>query len=80
VLTAVAVVILRLAVFHEWISAHWLHVPVVALAGLCFASAQALGGSGFIARLVGGLLFGYLHDHPRDLLGGASSTGEELGC
>ena len=77
-LAAVAVRILRISARHGWTSAHWLHIPVVALAGLCFASAQALGGSGFIACFVGGLLFGYLHDHPKDLLGGAASTGEVL--
>jgi sodium/hydrogen antiporter len=78
VLTAIAVSILRLAARREWISAHWLHVPVVALAALCFAAAQALGGSGFIACFVGGLLFGYLHEHPKQLLTGAASTGEVL--
>ena len=77
-LTAIAVALLRFAARHDWISAHWLPVPVVALAALCFAAAQALGGSGFIACFVGGLLFGYLHDHPKELLGGAASTGEVL--
>jgi NhaP-type Na+/H+ or K+/H+ antiporter len=75
---APAVWILRVATRRGWMSAHWLHVPVVALAGLCFASAQALGGSGFIACFVGGLLFGYLQQRPQDLLGGATSTGEVL--
>ena len=70
--------ILRVAARREWMSAHWAHVPVVALAGLCFASAQALGGSGFIACFVGGLVFGYLAERPKDLLGGAESTGEVL--
>jgi len=78
VLTAIAVAILRIAAQREWISAHWLHVPVVALAALCFAAAQALGGSGFIACFVGGLLFSYLHDRPKEMLGGAASTGEVL--
>ena len=31
---------------------------MVALAVACFALAQVLGGSGFIAAFVGGLLFG----------------------
>jgi NhaP-type Na+/H+ or K+/H+ antiporter len=73
-----AVWVLRVAARRQWMSVHWLHVPVVALAGLCFASTQALGGSGFIACFVGGLLFGYLEDRPQDLLGGATSTGEVL--
>src|SRR3954452_22663331 len=48
VLAAIAVRLLRLAVRYGWTSEHWLHVPVVALAALCFATAQTLGGSGFI--------------------------------
>jgi NhaP-type Na+/H+ or K+/H+ antiporter len=36
----------------------WQQVPVVALALSCFAVAQVLGGSGFIAAFCGGLLFG----------------------
>ena len=78
VLTAIAVSILRVAARQQWLSEHWFHIPVVALAALCFAAAQALGGSGFIACFVGGLLFGYLHDHPKEMLGGAASTGEVL--
>ena len=78
VLTAIAVSILRVAARHYWLSEHWFQMPVVALAALCFATAQALGGSGFIACFVGGLLFGYLHDHPKEMLGGAASTGEVL--
>jgi NhaP-type Na+/H+ or K+/H+ antiporter len=79
VLTAIAVAFLRLAARFDWTSGHWLHIPVVALAGLCFTAAQALGGSGFIACFTGGLLFGLLRqDHQKDLLGGAASTGEVL--
>lgn len=78
VLAALAARLLQLAVRHGWTSEHWLHVPIVALAALCFATAQTLGGSGFIACFVGGLLFGYLSDHREDLLGGAASTGEVL--
>jgi len=78
-LTSAAVAALRLASRLGWTSKHWLHIPVVALAGLCFTTAQALGGSGFIACFVGGLLFGYLErDRRSDLLGGAASTGEVL--
>ena len=78
VLAAIAVRLLRLTTRRGWTSEHWLHVPVVALAALCFATAQALGGSGFIACFIGGLLFGYLSDRREDLLGGAASTGEVL--
>ena len=78
VLTAIAVSILQIAARRQWLSEHWFHITVVALAALCFAAAQALGGSGFIACFAGGLLFGYLHDHPKEMLGGAASTGEVL--
>jgi NhaP-type Na+/H+ or K+/H+ antiporter len=82
VLAAIAVRLLRLAVRYGWTSEHWLHVPVVALAALCFATAQTLGGSGFIACFVGGLSFGYLSDRRgdvlEDVLAGAASTGEVL--
>jgi NhaP-type Na+/H+ or K+/H+ antiporter len=79
VLTAIATAILGLTTRLGWMSEQWLHVPVVALAGLCFTAAQALGGSGFIACFAGGLLFGFLERERRlDLLGGASSTGEVL--
>jgi len=77
--TALAVWMLRLASRLGWTSEHWSHIPVVALAGLCFAGAQALGGSGFIACFVGGLLFGFLQRDSRDdLLRGAATTGEVL--
>ncbi|MGE3781686.1 MAG: cation:proton antiporter [Alphaproteobacteria bacterium] len=78
VLAGIAVWFLRLTSRRGWTSEHWLHVPVVALAALCFAAAQALGGSGFIACFVGGLSFGYLSNRREDLLGGAASTGEVL--
>ncbi len=79
ILTAVAVAILRHASQLGWTSEEWLHIPVVALAALCFTAAQALGGSGFIACFIGGLVFGALQGaRRRDLLGGASSTGDVL--
>jgi len=79
VLTGAAVAILRLTARLDWTSEHWRHVPVVALAALCFTAAQALGGSGFIACFTGGLLFGLLRRNwKEDLLGGAASTGEVL--
>jgi sodium/hydrogen antiporter len=47
---------LRFAERRGWISEHWVEIPIVALAAACFAAAQALGGSGFIAYFVGGPL------------------------
>lgn len=62
-----------------WISEHWVEIPIVALAALCFAAAQAAGGSGFIACFVGGLLLSGLgQSHRSELLRGAEHTGEAL--
>jgi NhaP-type Na+/H+ or K+/H+ antiporter len=55
--TGVAVALLRLARKRGWHSEVWEQLPVVATAFACFATAQALGGSGFIASFVGGLFF-----------------------
>jgi NhaP-type Na+/H+ or K+/H+ antiporter len=78
-LSACAAFMLRWAASLDWIGEHWRHVPVVALAGLCFAAAQAMGGSGFIACFTGGLVFGFLRrGQAEELLGGAASIGEVL--
>ena len=59
-MTGCAALMLRMAGKHGWTSPHWLEVPVVALAAACFAAAQAMGGSGFIACFVGGLMLNSL--------------------
>jgi len=43
-----------------WLSEVWNQVFVVGLAFACFATAQSLHGSGYIAAFVGGMLFGHL--------------------
>lgn len=79
VFAALAVVLLKPAVVRGWISGGWLQFPVVALALLCFAVAQRLGGSGFIACFIGGLLFGKLAGERKEkVLLGAENTGEVL--
>jgi sodium/hydrogen antiporter len=79
VLTWLTTLMLRFAEGRGWISEHWAEVPIVALAALCFAAAQAIGGSGFIACFVGGLLLsGLRQSHKEVLLGGAVATGEAL--
>ena len=51
----------------------------MALAAVCFAAAQAAGGSGFIACFVGGLMLSGLRErHKAELLRGAEHTGEAL--
>jgi NhaP-type Na+/H+ or K+/H+ antiporter len=77
-LTALAVWLLGMARRFDLIGTHWLPIAPIALAGLCFAAAQAIGGSGFIACFVGGLVFGYLRGEAEDVLGGAAATGEIL--
>lgn len=62
-----------------WISDSWRQLPVPALAVACFALAQWLGGSGFIAAFTGGLLFGWLTKHHKHtLLLAAEGTGDTL--
>jgi NhaP-type Na+/H+ or K+/H+ antiporter len=52
--------LLRYCAEREWITETWRQLPVSALAIACFAVAQSIGGSGFIAAFVGGILFGAL--------------------
>ncbi len=79
VLTGLTVRILRFAAGKGCTSEHWEEIPIVALAAACFAAAQAIGGSGFIACFVGGLLLSGLRPaHKAELLGGAVATGEAL--
>jgi len=69
VLAAFSVWLLRYAREQDWLSTTWLQLPVFALAITSFATAQYLGGSGFIATFCGGLLFGHLiRGEHRDLL------------
>lgn len=52
--------LLRLSQQHGWDLPIWSQLTLPGLALLSFALAQAMGGSGFIAAFVGGLLTGYL--------------------
>jgi sodium/hydrogen antiporter len=78
-LTGLTTLMLRFAERRGWIGEHWAEVPIVALAAACFGTAQALGGSGFIACFVGGLLLSGLRQrHNEELLRGAVATGEAM--
>lgn len=57
-ITSIAGLILRVGMKRDWMTDTWRQITVLALAVGCFCSAQALGGSGFIASFVGGLIFG----------------------
>ena len=63
----------------NWLSETWLQVSVVSLAIACFATAQSLGGSGFIASFVGGLIFGRVaKSYKEDLLRISEGTGDTM--
>lgn len=68
--------LLRRSQQEGWQLPRWSQLTLPGLALLCFALAQALGGSGFIAAFVGGLLTGYLLGKQKHHLLEAS---EELG-
>jgi NhaP-type Na+/H+ or K+/H+ antiporter len=57
---------IKLAYSRGWMTREWRQVTVVSLAILCFVLADPIGGSGFIAAFVGGLVFGRLvrNDYP----------------
>lgn len=62
-----------------WIAEPWQQNLVPAIALACFAAAQSMGGSGFIASFVGGLVFGSIvKDKKQDLLLSADSAGQVL--
>jgi NhaP-type Na+/H+ or K+/H+ antiporter len=62
-----------------WVTAVWMQVPVVALAVGCFAVAQSLHGSGYVASFTGGLLFGYLaKKQTHELVHAGEGVGETL--
>lgn len=63
----------------DWIAKDWQPVMVIALAIGCFATAQDLGGSGFISCFVGGLVFGSIvKKEKEELLIAAEGTGDAL--
>lgn len=77
VLSGVAVWLLRFCQVRDWLSDTWMKIIVVALAFTCFGTAQALGGSGFIASFVGGMLFGgLLQEYRHKLLTAAEGIGD----
>jgi len=78
-LTFIAARLIRQSLDIGWVTETWRQIPVVALAGACFALAQWLGGSGFIAAFAGGLLFGGIAPrHKQSLLMAAEGTADTL--
>jgi NhaP-type Na+/H+ or K+/H+ antiporter len=78
-LTAIATRALRWCRDRGWINEIWKQVTVVALAFACFAVAQSLHGSGYIAAFTGGLLFGFrAEDATHRLVMASEGVGETL--
>ena len=78
-LTFLGVRLLKMCADRDWVTETWRQLPVPALAVTCFAVAQWLGGSGFIACFVGGMLFGgFEKQHKHKLLLAAEGTGDTL--
>ena len=78
-LTAVAGVVFQWCWDRGWVTKIWMQVTAPALAVACFAIAQSLHGSGYIAAFTGGMLFGFLaKEHTHDLVLAAEGTGETL--
>jgi NhaP-type Na+/H+ or K+/H+ antiporter len=73
---AVGAVVLRVAVRRGLIQGAWVQIMIVAVAALSYAIAAPLGGSGFIAAYVGGLVFGALR---RETGGEVSHLLDEVG-
>lgn len=77
ILAAFGVYLLRFNREQGWLSTNWLQLTVFALAITTFATAQSLGGSGFIATFCGGLLFGHLlKGQSADLLRSGEGIGD----
>lgn len=78
-LTYIANKVLRVSAERGWLNNVWLQVPVGALALACFALAQFIGGSGFIAAFTGGILFGALNkQNKHKFTRTAEGTGDTL--
>jgi NhaP-type Na+/H+ or K+/H+ antiporter len=78
-LSGVGAWLIRMLSKRGWTTKIWMQVTVVALAISCFAVAQSLHGSGYIAAFTGGMLFGFLaKKSTHDLVLAAEGTGEAL--
>ena len=72
-------ILLRLSLKLGWVTEVWMQVTVPALALACFALAQELHGSGYIAAFCGGMLFGHLlDDKTHQFVVAAEGVGETL--
>ena len=78
-LAAIGSWLIRRCLDRGWVTEIWQQVTIVGLAIACFAIAQSLHGSGYIAAFVGGLIFGYnAREKTHKLVLAAEGTGETL--
>ncbi|HHQ4557822.1 cation:proton antiporter [Aeromonas hydrophila] len=78
-LTSLTLRLLKISYLNGWQLPLWRQLTMPGLALLCFALAQTLGGSGFIAAFVGGLLIGRkLGEHKHAYLDSCEGYGDLL--
>ncbi|BEJ50146.1 cation:proton antiporter [Aeromonas dhakensis] len=78
-LTSLTLRLLKASYLNGWQLPLWRQLTMPGLALLCFALAQTLGGSGFIAAFVGGLLMGRkLGEHKHAYLDSCEGYGDLL--
>lgn len=78
-LTAIGGWLLKVFWHRGWVSEIWIQMSAVALALACFAVAQSVHGSGYIAAFAGGILFGAIARESRHkLVHSAEGIGETL--
>ncbi len=71
--------LIRTSTKHGWIEKSWQPIFIISLAFSCFVIAQLLGGSGFIACFIGGMLFGKINKSRKlKLLEASEGSGEIL--
>jgi sodium/hydrogen antiporter len=78
-LTVLGTLFMKHCANRGWITETWRQLPVITLAVASFSLAQFIGGSGFIACFVGGLLFGAIAKELRHgLVLAAEGTGDTM--
>ncbi|WP_421335056.1 cation:proton antiporter [Aeromonas veronii] len=79
VLTSLTIRLLKISYLNGWQPPLWRQLTMPGLALLCFALAQTLGGSGFIAAFVGGLFIGHrLGEHKHAYMDSCEGYGDLL--
>jgi len=77
--TFIADHLIRYSQRKNWITESWKPIIMIALIISCFAVAQSLGGSGFIATFSGGLLFGKIQKtNKTELVSAAEGMGDTI--